>query len=85
MLKEAKQRHNESDVLSIINKFSEVYNFQRAWFSDLNHHIGFKEGISFYIESRNNALCGFIVGDLDKQIDIIGEILLAELCVNKKN
>ncbi|MED1948095.1 MULTISPECIES: SMI1/KNR4 family protein [Brevibacillus] len=85
MLKEAIQRHNESDVLSIIDKFSKTYDFQRAWFSDLTHYIGFKDGISFYIERRNNALCGFIAGDLDKQIDNIGETLLAELCVNKKN
>ncbi|MGK5507073.1 SMI1/KNR4 family protein [Brevibacillus formosus] len=85
MLKEAIQRHNESDVLSIIDKFSKTYDFQRAWFSDLTHHIGFKDGISFYIESRNNALCGFIVGDLDKQIDNISEILLTELCVDKYN
>ncbi|WP_233153062.1 hypothetical protein [Lysinibacillus odysseyi] len=85
MLKEAIQRHHESDVLRIIDKFSKTYDFQRAWFSDLTHHIGFKDGISFYIESRNNALYGFIAGDLDKQIDNIGETLLAELNVNKNN
>jgi|GEM_PF-970131 len=85
MLKEAMQRNNESDALSIIDKFSKIYDFQRAWFSDVNHHIGFKDGISFYIESRNNALCGFIVGELDKQIDIISETLLTELCVDKND
>lgn len=85
MLKEAIKRHNESDVFDIIEKFSETYDFQRAWFSDLTHHIGFKEGISFYIEHRDNSLCGFIAGDLNKQIDNIAETLLAELNVNKKN
>ncbi|MGE7129342.1 SMI1/KNR4 family protein [Lysinibacillus xylanilyticus] len=85
MLKEAIKRHNESDVFGIIEKFSKTYDFQRAWFSDLTHHIGFKDGISFYIENRDNSLCGFVAGNLDKQIDNIGETLLAELCVNKKN
>ena len=66
-------------------KFSKTYDFQRAWFSDLTHHIGFKDGIGFYIENRDNSLCGFIAGDLDKQIDNIAETLLVELNVIKIN
>lgn len=83
-LKEALQKHNELDVLSLIDQFSKTYDFQRAWFSDLTHHIGFKDGISFYIENRNHALCGFIVGDFDQQIDMISEALITELCVDKQ-
>ncbi|MCA1295674.1 SMI1/KNR4 family protein [Paenibacillus sp. alder61] len=85
MLKEAIKKHNAEDVFGIIDKFSNTYDFQKAWFSDRTHYIGFKDGSSFYIKVRNNALCGFIAGDLDNQIDNISETLLAELHVSKNN
>jgi len=85
MLKEAMERHHVSDARDIIDPFFETYDFQRAWFSDPIHHIGYKDGMSVYIDSKNNALCGFIAGDLDKHIDTIGATLLAELGVDKKN
>ncbi|WP_046214901.1 SMI1/KNR4 family protein [Paenibacillus wulumuqiensis] len=85
MFKEALKNNNVLNASEMINKISEKYGFQKVWFSDLNHHVGFRERISLYIDSRNDSLRGFIVGDLDKKFENISNSLLNELCVNPKN
>jgi len=85
MFKEALKNNNVLNVSDMINNFSGKYGFQKVWFSDRNHYIGFKEGISFYIDSRNDSLRGFIVGDVEQQFANISHSFLKELCVNPKN
>jgi hypothetical protein len=56
MLKEALARHQVDNIFKVVDSYAIEHGFIKAWFSDGNHYIGYRNDAAFMVEQREGMI-----------------------------
>ena len=71
------------DIFVVVDEMARKYGFTKVWFSDDYHYIAEKDNISFCIR-KELAICGYVVGDDEGEVEMYGNILNELLGTHKQ-